>query len=285
MEAKQTPIKAANKLNKIIETFHLAHGGNRFPINVDALAIDASRIFNWDDPITKILSVDIPGFEGMLSPNSSRSKWMIAVNENIHSEGRVRFTKAHELGHYILHRLKHENVQFQCTKEDMLDWSLQSIESEADQFASYLLMPLNDFREIIPDDVNLQVLSDCAVRYGVSLTAAALQWLNHTELNAILLLSRDGFIVWACSSKSALKAGGFFKTRSQTIPVPSKSLINNPRIASDKLGQKIVAREWFPYADSDDEITEMKIFSEHYDSTLTLLLLPQHTSFWPTNNE
>lgn len=285
MDAKQTPIKAANKLNKIIETFHLVHGGNRFPIDVDALAMDASKIFNWDDPITKIATADIAGFEGMLSPNNSRSKWMMIVNENIHSEGRVRFTKAHELGHYILHRLKHENTQFQCTKEDMLDWSLQNIESEADQFASFLLMPLNDFREIITNDINLQVLSDCADRYGVSLTAAAIQWLSHTELSAILLLSRDGFILWACSSKSALKAGGFFKTRTQTISIPTKSLINNPRIIADKFGQKIIATEWFPYADPDDEITEMKISSEYYDSTLALLLLPKHSNFWPPKKE
>jgi IrrE N-terminal-like domain len=56
------------------------------------------------------------------------------------------FTQAHELGHYLLHRSAREC--FECTEGDLLNWSLddQDMEAQADVFASYLLMPLHDYR-------------------------------------------------------------------------------------------------------------------------------------------
>ncbi|MDC9603251.1 ImmA/IrrE family metallo-endopeptidase, partial [Pseudoalteromonas sp. GABNS16G] len=65
------------------------------------------------DPISKIEQANIPNFEGMLASNEDHSKWMIAYNNAVSSQGRIRFTKAHELGHYILHR--HTQQNFMCT--------------------------------------------------------------------------------------------------------------------------------------------------------------------------
>jgi len=66
------------------------------------------------------------------------------------------------------------------------------------------------------NDVNLDVMSYCADRYGASLTAVILKWLQVTDQASILALSRDGFMLWESSSKSAMKAGAFVKTRSNT---------------------------------------------------------------------
>ena len=80
----------------------------------------------------------------------------------IHFGGRVRFTQAHELGHYILHRRMRDS--FQCSDGDMLNWSQddRDIEGQADVFASYLLMPLDDYRKQITGAVNLDMLGHCA---------------------------------------------------------------------------------------------------------------------------
>ena len=73
----------------------------------------------------------------------------LLYNENITSAGRIRFTKAHELGHYLLHREK--QTEFRCTQGDMLHWSGDAnVEMQADEFASHLLMPLTHFREGLP---------------------------------------------------------------------------------------------------------------------------------------
>ena len=97
--------KAAIRLTKICDTFSEIHGTERFPVNVEELSLEAAELFKWADPIVKIEPVDIKGFDGALMANESRSRWMLLYNNGLTSPGRIRFTQAHELGHYILHRL------------------------------------------------------------------------------------------------------------------------------------------------------------------------------------
>jgi len=275
------PAKAANKLNTIAKAFHDIHGGARFPVDVDQFAFEAAEIFKWQDPITKIEKANISNFEGMLTSNDTQSKWMIVYNSSLRSQGRVRFTKAHELGHYILHRT--QKTKFLCSKEDMLDWQKnENIESQADQFASYLLMPLDDFRAQVRGQLDLDSLSHCADRYGVSLTAAVIKWLSYTTEKAVLIMSNDGYMNWASSSEAAFKAGAFFRTRTNTIAIPTVSLAADTKIESNKVGVRIPTKIWFPSAQCNSELLEMKILSEQYDCTLSLLILPKNTEVWPT---
>lgn len=275
-----TPAKSANHLNKILNVFHAAHGGDRFPVDVNKLALGVHEIFKWSDPITQIEKANIENFEGMLASNDDQSQWMIIYSELIPSKGRIHFTKAHELGHYILHRQVRQ--EFRCSREDMLNWTGKGdIEAEADTFASYLLMPLDDFRAQANGVINLDMFSHCADRYGVSLTAAVLKWLSYTDEKAVLLMSNDGFINWASSSERAFKSGAYFKTRDNVIPVPEGSLTADDSVLVHSEGARVSAKKWFAHSDSDAALTEMKIYSEQYNSTLTLLLLPKYMDFWP----
>lgn len=278
------PKRAANKLNKVCDAFFNAHGGNRYPIDIDQLAYGAAEIFKWKDPITEILGVDIPNFEGMLTSNDDRSKWMIAYNDQLPSDGRIRFTKAHELGHYILHRA--DQSEFRCSKEDMLKWHAEDdIEAQADTFASYLLMPLDDYRKQVNDIINLDVFSHCADRYGVSLTAVILKWLSYTDEKAILIMSRDGFMNWSSSSPAAMKSGAYFKTRKNVVPIPIGSLASQDTVETDRYGSKLPTTVWFPNADTNSELLEMKMFSAQYDCAITLLILPKLVDFWPPKSK
>jgi len=278
---KWTPQKAANRLVRVAETFTNAHGLDRFPINVDQLALGAADIFGWSDPITKIQAKNIKHFEGALFPNENKTNWLLLFNQAITSVGRVRFTKAHELGHYILHRMVKDS--FECSNYDMLNWSNEKrdIEAQADLFASYLLMPLNDFRSQINSTANLDLISHCADRYGVSLTAAILKWLSYTSEKALLIMSNDGFMNWAWSSEPAYKAGAFFKTRNNVIPVPVGSLAADNTVNHERLGSSIPSHVWFKHADNEESLREMKIFADQYDSIITLLILPKDADVWP----
>jgi hypothetical protein len=80
-------------------------------------------------------------------------------------------------------------------------------------FASYLLMPLPDYRQQVWRAVDLDVMRHCADRYGVSVTAAILKWLSYTEEKAIVVMSIDGYMKWSWSSTPAFKSGAFFRTR------------------------------------------------------------------------
>ncbi|TDV06998.1 ImmA/IrrE family metallo-endopeptidase [Paraburkholderia caballeronis] len=275
-----SPAKEANRLSQILDTFHQIHGGTRFPVDVDALALDCASLFQLADPVVRVQAADIQGFEGGLFKTGS-AEWSILYNELLTSPGRIRFTKAHELGHYVLHRAGQD--AFECSAKDMLEWSQaeKTIESDADKFASYLLMPLHDFRVQVTGDVTLHALGACAERYGVSLTAAILKWLSYTDEKAVLVMSRDGFMDWSSASEPAFKAGAYFATRKATIEIPASSLAANERIAHEKEGVVLPATVWFPHAAPTLQVREMKISAEQYDCTLTLLVLPKGADVWP----
>jgi len=281
-----TPTRAAIRLTKQLNVFAEYHGTPRFPVDVTALARDAANLFTWNDPITEVTPASIPGFEGALFANDDRTKWMLLYNEKLTSPGRIRFTQAHELGHYILHRLERDS--FQCTDKDMLDWfsEQRNIEAESDLFASYLLMPLDDYRvQVQSAPINLDLFSHCADRYGVSLTAGILKWLEHTEESAVFVMSRDGYIDWARSSQPAMRAGAFFKTKnSAPIPLPSKSIAADEQVEQEKSGREIASIVWFPEAEERFQLREMKLRADQYDATLTLLHLPRSAKAWPMWN-
>lgn len=63
----------------------------------------------------------------------------------------------------------------------MADWdeSVTKIEGEANTFASYLLMPLDDFRaQIKGRAIDIDVMTELSDRYAVSLTAAIQKWMT-----------------------------------------------------------------------------------------------------------
>jgi hypothetical protein len=154
------------------------------------------------------------------------------------------------------------------------------IESQADSFASALLMPLDDFRRQVPGIATFESLDVAADRYGVSMTAATLRWLDYTEEHAVLVVHRDGFVLWARSSKPAFRAGAFFRSKRQVVPIPAAVLASDPQVARELKGLEVEAHLWFPYVERGTTLREMKISSDNYDYVMTLLLLPRGTSAW-----
>lgn len=282
MDEKPHPPKIATRLLNILDIFCKAECREKFPIDVDMLSYEAANIFQWDDPISEILELNVGKFEGALLKKEKSNQWVMLYNPSIESAGRILFTKAHELGHYVLHKSLQE--EFRCGKEDLQSYSIDSIEAEANRFSSYLLMPIDDFRQQINMADLMQSLSLCAQRYGVSLTAAILKWLEFTEESAVFIYSRDSFMNWASSSKVAAKNGAYFRTKSNVIPIPENSLAGNSFITEEKFGEKLRASVWFEHAHEDAHLTEYKIFSEKYDHVLTLLVLPRNLEVRPPKN-
>jgi hypothetical protein len=160
----------ANRLTRMLDQ---VFGPERFPVDVTALALDYSRQC-FSDPITMVKGEALQGFEGGLF--RGKTAWSIVYNDALQVRGRINFVLAHEFGHYLRHR--HELDEFLCSQRDMIEWDRedQARETDANQFASYLLMPIADFRrQLAGQKVTLDGLAHCAERYGVSLTAAILK--------------------------------------------------------------------------------------------------------------
>lgn len=260
--------------NKITLMLNAVEGQNRFPIDVEHLAVEYSKAVFPKDPITKIVPRDFPDFDGILRRGSGpEDGWRIGYSTRIASRGRIRFTIAHEFGHYLVHRLKYPNG-VSCTSEDLAIWDSEynRVEAEANLFAATLLMPLDAFRQTIPDsmDATFSNLNDVAQQFGVSLTAATLRWLGYTRKRAMLVVSKDGFILWSKPSKPALRSGEFIKT-SGLAPkaVPYQSPIQNSANQVD-IDQPICHRAgvWL-----NEEVLEYPLLLDRYELGLSLLML------------
>lgn len=275
MSLPTTPQSWANRLTKILSLHQAAHGLPRFPIDVAALAKDFSRQVFPDAPITIVKGLQLSkGVEGMLMPHPSGSgEWGIVYNESIRSTGRRNFTLAHELGHYLLHRQTNPRG-LQCTNRNMAEWdeARNRIEGEANTFASYLLMPLDDFRAQIKGRViDIDVMTELSDRYAVSLTAAILKWMTITDKRAMIVVGKEGYIDWAWSSEPLLRSGVFYRARQEVTELPPASLAAQ-EVDSDtgRHGHHHPAGVWL----GSEPVREMTVFSPGNEMSISLLLYP-----------
>lgn len=281
-EAKQPKAEA----NRISHMLRLVLGETRFPVQADQVALEYSSQCFKHSPVDKVEGHALDGFEGMLAANKARSRWRILYNSAVTSAGRKRFTIAHEFGHYLLHRDQRD--RFECGDADIEtgDRDKKAIETDADQFASTLLMPLDDFRKQVDGhSVSFDLIGHCADRYGVSLTASALRWIEIADKRAVLVASRDDHMLWAKSNEAAFKSGAVFATRKRTIELPRDALAYSDNCSSTNQMQSVRAQVWFPREPAYVELTEMTKVAGNYDYTLTLLLMPDAERFVPQHDD
>lgn len=285
MTAQLSPQRWANTLTALLNTV-FGEGSDRFPVKVPQLAKDFSHQRYGDDPVTLVKGGPLPGFEGALCRAPAGKKgWGIIYNNTITSPGRINFTLAHEFGHYLLHREVYPDG-LECGPQDMVRWDSEyaRIEQQANEFAATLLMPLDDFRRQI-DSRSKPTLDDigaCAERYQVSLIAATLRWLQYTERRSVLVVSREGFILWARSSPNALSTGAYFKTANRPpIPIPDAALPSQPNLLESNKGSvSHDAGVWFR-----EPCDEVALISDQYDFAISLLHLGDAISRWEFDEE
>ena len=277
---KKAPQKEANRLSVLLRT---VLGGDRFPVNIADLAREVSK--NNEDPINKIQGCAIDGFEGMLRAHRKRPAWNILYNEDPRYKGRERFTLAHEFGHYMLHRpqlskLDYKDGQlvrecdFECQPMQMNTWkSSEKIrEEEADTFASFLLMPLDDYREQVGrQEMTRDLLGHITDRYGVSLMAAIRKWIEFTDTRAAMVVTTDGFALWGRASKAAYKSGVFIRSG---MPIPEAAIAGKgpSGIASDQDKAICLPAGVWNFSRGSEPVRELAFFSQRLGICISLLL-------------
>ncbi len=250
-----------------------------FPVRPEEIALEYSRLRFRSDPIDRVTAQTIDGFEGALIKSPKHRHWYILYTPRADLPGRESFTIAHELGHYLRHR--ETSDEFRCGQEDVLDddgYRYREREKEANVFASYLLMPMNDFRDQVRGQaISLDLLGHCADRYRVSFIAAALKWLEFTPDIALLVVARDGFALWSKSSPRAAQKHLWWKTGRE---IPQGALIAQPPAAGRPDRKVHPPGVWSYY----DATTEWAIMSDRYDLQIALVLYPD-TSAGPRHDE
>jgi len=249
-------------------------GVDRYPVDIKPLALDYSRQRFPEHYIKNVKGDDLPGFEGALygKKRNEKSRWLILYNDHLIKPERINFTLAHEFGHYLLHR--NEQIKFECSSADIARMTDKAErESEANAFASQLLMPPHDFRTQIQDhSISFDLIEYITRRYHVSLTAAVLQWIKITPKRAVLVISRDGYILWSRSSEAAFNSSVYFKTVGRSpVPIPELSYAYQRKTTiANKAEVQHQEGIWW----KDEPVKEMTVFSNKQDLTISLLVFP-----------
>ena len=108
---------------------------------------------------------------GILKMDKNSGKWVIIVNGKHHIK-RQRFTIAHEFAHYCLHKDEQgtfvdEEIYFRKDHEN-------SIEYNADSFASELLMPKYLFEKAVKVD-GIKKIKELSEKFNVSTMAVIIR--------------------------------------------------------------------------------------------------------------
>lgn len=268
------PLREAARLTQMLDVVLGADRFDRAPVDVEALAVEYSAQIAPKGRIHEVVERNMPGCVGALVCSETLPRQWAIMYHLGQSPGRRAFTIGHELGHYLLHRQRIEtdktfNLGIYCDETSVVRRDGVGLEQEADAFAAALLMPLHDFRAQLPAKArpDFELLSRLARRYGVSLTAAVLRWLEYTETRAMVVVSNEGFAHWAKSSEAAFKSGRFLRTKNTVYELPAQAVATRREFTNEaKAGLAQAAGVWFP-----EPVVEMCIRSDRYDQELTLL--------------
>lgn len=211
------------------------------------------------------------------------SKTLIKINSEIPYEEKIRFTIAHELGHFLLHdkldlEIHNENSNtlnwFKSTeqqaKKGLQEW-------EANDFASELLMPEKAFKEFIKNKTfSPDLIKEIALHFKTSLTSVAYR--------LVLLNIYPLFIVSIHNGKVSywkISENFWIKVKDVTKLAPPKNSVAQEYIESNydfiymesEKAQLISKSVWFelrPY-EEDSTFYEYCIPTKQYKSIISII--------------
>lgn len=133
---------------------------------------------------------------------------------------KVRFTIAHELGHYFLDGHREFLVRRREAIESFTEFeSNKEVERQADAFAAGLLMP----KQLVAPHVNCEPdatmasIKEAAREFDVSLTSMMVRWTHLSHFPCATLCIRSGLIQWGFGSE-AFRACGLWRCRRGVAP-------------------------------------------------------------------
>lgn len=183
---------------------------------------------------------------------------------------RRRFSLGHELGHHEQHS---DTDQLQvCTQRDMRDYRLDPREIEANQFASYLLMPPSLFDADAEEaEPGLPSVRGLAERFDTSLTATARRLVECSEHPCAVVVSGRRGVRW-------IDASEHFDARiERSRPgLSPRSRAHRALIEGAEVGIEPVEVDpgaWLSEPDGDWAVFESSLALARFGECLTLLWL------------
>lgn len=150
--------------------------------------------------IRSIEKVETQAFEAALVMDANKAAGAILLARNRSSQ-RIRYSLAHELGHWLIPSHRPDAVHgFECKLDDLhrVDEKERNrrrrIEAEANRFASALLMPPRRIRGEMGRTPDLTDIIALATRFGVSKEAMARAYVDASREAMTVLIIHRGLV-------------------------------------------------------------------------------------------
>ena len=192
-------------------------------------------------------------------------------------EGRVRFSVAHELGHFYLpgHRERLLNGESHGSHSDFV--SKKEREGEADRFAARLLMPRELFEEEVRRRDSFCTLTDLQYLAGnvfrTSLTSTILRYVELNFEPCCVVLAESGVIAWSRASQDMRDQSLGWTAWGSNLPVGSvtaKARLSKLSGSQLTTGGSIDSSAWFQRRNTCRLWEEVYLLS-HGGRTLTFI--------------
>lgn len=150
-------------------------------------------------------------FDGVLEHRYGRFHIYCNVREaDCTSSTRARFTIAHELGHYFIdeHRNALASGKVPAHPSFIDKYGSSVIETEANTFASYLLLPEKEFRRSVAmEQPGLQAIINLSRIYDVSVQATAIRYVEECPVPCATVMFRPDKKPWVAIGSTLRNLG------------------------------------------------------------------------------
>lgn len=248
-------------------------------LQITALPVDPFAIAAKKDIAVQANPKPTPGFSGCLVKIGDTFGIMHA--SHINSEGFIRFTVAHELGHYFLpdHPRKLFPDGKGCHHSRSGFVSRDQVEEEADHFAANLLMPARLFRDAMEDaGQGFPAIETLAALCKTSITATAIRYATHSADPVAVVVSHGSRIEYCFLSEPLRDLRATWLRKGDYPPTDSQTYAFNRTTGKVENAEKAYGYTslalWMDGA-PDIEMKEDVVGLGSYDRTLTVLFTEQ----------
>jgi len=213
----------------------------------------------------------ITNADGRIVFGNNKSK--ISVNSDIKHSGRRRFTLAHELGHFEMHH--NINTQLEDNSLTLDYFKSGNQESEANQFATELLMPQSSFLNFITGKLfSPALLREIAEHFQTSITSATFRYLEIGKHPISVFYSKDKKVIyWKNSPNYFRKVKEITRLAPPDDSVAMEFYKAGTIYTKNDSAQEIVKSTWFETKDYDsaDAYYEFAIVTKDFNTVLSVV--------------
>lgn len=207
------------ELAQLAETVVELHSPQDGPVDLDSILEENGIKLHTGHFAENFDAVLIPG------PRNFHIHLNLRMVDGNRFARRARFSIAHELGHYFIdeHRSRLLKSRPEPSLCGLFDGNESNEEHEADHFAANLIMPPARFKKAAAKTLGpLDTILTLSNEFDTSLTATALQFLNHVSNRSMVIRWKpEGEMAWAIPGKSYYAEGYrtvLFKNREKLPP-------------------------------------------------------------------